>query len=245
MLAKDCKVRDGGQPRALSTDFKHEERCDSLEVAAGEVVLRYRHKRQWFVPPRPVPSGRKVAEVFALYAPDTCSVLTNTCIQQQMYSRAAMGGHGIDGQRSMPGGAGEPCARGLPCGRVLPPPAGAWSFTLADAAQDGQWVVRIARGTPPVGVPEEFGAPIRGGQVVADGNLFSPAATYTYRLLDSGGAQRASGEFSVLSRPLAQAVRTMADNRKAAGATEFNAWFDTLAASELDWDAHQFMLKGR
>jgi len=217
------------------------EACSRQSVAGGAVRLRYRHKGQWFSPPSAAAAPTALAALLERFPPDPCPVPTPGCLQQRMSSRvASIGGHGIDGQASRPGGSGEPCAIGLPCGRIAVPGT-PWRFTLTDGAAHGVWTVRIARGASPPGVPGEFGVEVVDGQVQTDGARFSPGASYVYRLSFPDGSTRATGEFSLLSRPLMVALRSAAARRVAEGQNEADAWVDALAANELDWDAWQAM----
>lgn len=219
--------------------------CQTRTVKKGPVLLRYRHKQQWFNPPAALQDGTAIASLMARFKPDVCPVPTPDCLQANMEQKvAAIGGHGIDGQVSHPGGSGRPCAIGLPCGRVAVP-ADAWQFALADPSLQGRWRVRLARGSPPPGVPSEAAFSVVDGVVHADGTWFSPGTSYTYQLLDGAGASLAGGEFSLLSRPLMAALRRIADQRVAAGQDAATAWIDALAANELDWDAHQAVLQPR
>lgn len=234
------------EPRSLDDKrYLMIKRCPEYKVELGSVLLRYRHAGQWFNPPELLGQAASLRVVFDKYRADECGVPHPDCVQKRMQTKqAGIGGHGIDGQPSAPGGSGEPCSLGLPCARVLPPPL-QWNFQLEDPSLDGQWVVQIARGTPPSSVPRQFTAPVAAGIVSADGALFSPGATYVYRLVDAAGGVRATGEFSLLSRPLVQTLRGLAAKRVEAGQSESTAWVDVLAANEMDWDAYQLSLPGR
>ena len=229
----------------LNTSYQRVTACRAKKVAQGAVLLRYRHKGEWFTPPAALAKDAELKTVFEAFRPDACSIPTPACTQQRMATKvAAIGGHGIDGQASKPAGEGDPCSLGLPCGRIVPP-ATEWRFRLEDTTLQGQWVVRIARGEPPAGVPKEFSLPVVAGAVTANGAQFAPGAVYVYRLSDSAGKTRTSGEFSLLSRPLHEALRGFAAKRVAAGQSEATAWVDSLVANELDWDAYQATLERR
>lgn len=236
---------DGKRPELDSINYRVVVSCEKRSVDKGEVLLRYRHAGQWFSPPKALGVNEALDKVFAQFPADPCSIPTPKCIAQRMKVKVAgIGGHGIDGQVSTPGGSGDPCSLALPCGRILPP-AAAWRFRLEDPALNGRWRVQILRGTPPPGAPTQFDAALQAGVVSADGSLLAPGASYAYQLIDAAGAVRASGEFSLLSRPLVQTLHGFAAKRVAAGQGETTAWIDTLAANELDWDAYQLTLEAR
>ncbi len=241
--AASCQLQNvhDGQAKPLGhANFTRVEGCAGWRVATGSVVMRYRHKGQWFVPPQALAKDSTLASVFAQFAPDACAVPTPACLQQQMGSKVtSRAGHAADSQESAPAGSGEPCARGLPCGQVLGQP-GPWRFRLEDAAWQGQWAVRILRGSPPAGVPREFAVPVVAGEVIAAGPHFAAGVAYAYRLMDASGALVASGEFEVLGASRQAALKKLAAERAArAGLSEGAAWTDALAAYGLDWDAHQ------
>lgn len=237
-VEQPCTAKRGRDDIKLEPNkLKMVQACELVVLGSGTAILRYRHNRRWFEPPE-VKAGA-LSAVFARYPPDACSVPSPQCTQAKMSGmKAAIGGHGIDGRESRPGGAGDPCLLGLPCGAVLPPPAD-WSFRLADASMAGRWTVRLARGTPAAGQTAEVSAEVRQGSVRLDGAWFVPGAQYVYRFDAVGGASSATGEFSVVSRAKREALNKLMQRRVTAGTPEAVAWIDTLMANELDWDAFQ------
>lgn len=227
-------------PKVSSTRFEPFAACASLKVSEGAILLRYRHKGQWTMPPVAVATNRPLNDVLSKFPPDECALPDPRCLQKRMeLKRGAPAGHGIDSQIAAPAGKGDPCALGLPCGLVLPPPAD-WQFRLEDPAAQGEWVVSIRRGKPPAGVAAEFRAPIAQGRVSANGQQLSPGAVYAYRWLNAQGGERASGEFEVMGLAQRERLKRMTAERAAkAGLGEEAAWVDALAAFELDWDAYQ------
>lgn len=256
-LAVDCQLAcvtggtgtcELGSPAGAKVNidgvFRNYANCQMLSVPQAEgprFQLRYRHKARWFSPPGGVVPG-PLGQVFDKYPPDACGVPSPACIQARMNGMvAAVGGHGIDGKESKPGGEGSPCTIALPCGVVLPPPE-IWSFRLADAAISGTWTLRLARGTPPPGQPPEVSVYIKQGVARLPGSWLAPGAQYMYRFVDDAGRASSSGEFSVASRATHNTLKTLMQRRVAQGLPESLAWADTLAANDHDWDALQLSL---
>ncbi len=242
---EDCAVYfylEGKQEAWEKGGYKRLPNCAAVEVRKGRVQPRYRRNGQPFSPPSPLPPSTRLQTAFDTYPPDKCSVITSSCLQRRMNERvAALGGHGMDSQKASPAGTGDPCSKGLPCGLVLPPTA-QWAFRLEDAAQQGQLLLRVLRGTPPAGVPAEIALPVVNGLVQGDGRKFSAPAVYAYRLVGTGGEAVASGEFEILGPSRVSSLRGLANQRAAgSGLSEEAAWIDALGANQLDWDANQAM----
>jgi len=242
---KQCKLSDAGKlspDSTLKLDGSRPQlvqRCFERMVVEGRVVVRYMQARRLFVVPKPLEEQESVAGLLKTHPPDICSVPAPICLQKSMQGlKADVGGHGIDGQQSLPGGQGEPCSLGLPCGTVMAP-APAWQFMLADNSVDGTWRTRVLRGQPPAGVPAQAESKVAGGAVAADGSKFAPGITYAYVLVSRDGSTRASGEFTVQSASQHAALRRLVDRRIESGLPAEVAWLDALAANQLDWDAIQ------
>lgn len=231
------KVPEVPEPKTLSGDtYTFEKSCNAAIVGSGKVLVRYRHNGAWFSPPELPEVNASLQAVFKKHPPDTCSVPTSSCLQNRMNGKTAgIAGHGVDGQQSSPGGAGEPCRRGLPCGLVLPP-QGAWQFRLNEPF-NGQWQIRLLRGEPRPGGAREWIAPVAGGVVAADGQQFDAGRVYAYRLIDRSRATVASGEFEILGSKRLEILQRLAQSRVAEGMSERAAWIDTMFNAELDWDA--------
>jgi hypothetical protein len=245
-LSEPLGSRPDGSPvrvddRLALTDssLKQVQDCFSRSVVAGDVMVRYRHQNRMFMPPAPIAKDSKLRALLNSHPPDKCSLPSPKCLDQAMFGlKAALGGHGIDGQPSEPAGRGQPCTLGLPCGTVIPP-AAAWRFRLVEDGFDGVWRARALRGQPPAGKPVELQAEVAGGTVAADGSWFAPGVTYSYALYEKGGSIKASGEFTVQSSAQYAALRRLVDRRIEAGLSEPSAWLDALVANQLDWDAIQ------
>lgn len=236
-ISDELGVVEGQRPRKVDA-------CTTRNVVKGPVRLRYKHKGKWFDSPSVLSDRQTFSQVTNAFPPDACSLPDPRCLQAQMQGKIAVaGGHGIDGQASTPGGTGEPCKIGLPCGRIAVPD-GHWTFSLAEGGLSGTWRLRITRGAPPPGAPREFDVAVAAGRVHADGTRLAPGAAYAYSLLLADGSTRATGEFSLLSRPMMASLKTMAERRVAQGQGVEEAWIDTLAANELEWDAWQALRTG-
>lgn len=243
---KPCELlntHDNSPHRLAPVDNKRIDSCHAMKVTAGAVMMRYRHKGQWFSPPDSLGKDTLLAGMFAKYPPDACAVPTPKCLQGREAAKStSRAGHGADSLESAPAGTGEPCSQGLPCGQVLPP-AAEWSFKLEDGAVQGQWIVKLHRGAPPAGVPREFTLPVAAGMVKAEGRQFSTGATYSYRLIDASGKALASGEFEVTGASRLAALKKLAAERAARdGLSPEAGWIDAMAAFGFDWDAYQSTL---
>ena len=217
--------------------------CGSLTLTDGVVVMKYRHKGQWFAPPEALPKDTKLADLLARYVPDACSLPSPDCLQHQMNGKStSRAGHGADSQAAAPAGSADPCSAGLPCGMVLPPTE-PWQFRLQDAAASGQLQFNIHRGAPPAGVAKEFSVPVHNGLVTAAAAQFSSGAVYAYRWLNPAGKLVSSGEFEVMGASrLAQLKARAADRIERQGLSKEAAWIDALHDYGLDWDAFQTTL---
>lgn len=236
-----CAVGPKAQAILDEARFKLFDNCDRLVVTSERpVVLRYRHAGKWYDPPQALGKSTALQKVFAMFKPDPCGVPTSDCLQQRMGSKvASAAGHGADSLKTNPMGVGQPCLLGLPCGAVLPPPQ-TWKFRISEDAFNGRWQVALQRGQPGPGRPAETSAEVRQGVVAARGDDFVPGGIYSYQLFDVSGNQRAQGEFQVVSATSLNRLKTLAAARaERLSLGEAAAWMDTLAASELDWDAQQ------
>jgi len=217
--------------------------CEKLQGSEGEVELRFMHKNRWLMPP-PLKPGQRAEELFAKFPPDQpCAVLSSACLQTAMAAKqAAAGGHGIDARQARPAGEGQPCELGLPCGSVLPNETDQ-TLRLTRGDLNGQLQLRLARGTPAPGYRAEQSLRIDSGQATLAAATLQPGSLYEYRLQDSAGRPLASGEFSVISTPMVQRLRQMAQQRaQQKGMEVAPAWYDTLAENQLVWDALQIEL---
>lgn len=240
-----CQLRGDDQKvhALLPAEIRSNPNCGTLTLIDGVVVMKYRHKGQWFAPPETLPKGKSLAAVFSRYAPDACSLPSPPCLQQHMNSKStSRAGHGADSQAAAPAGSSDPCSAGLPCGMVVPPTE-PWQFRLQDAAASGQLQFNIHRGAPPAGVPKEFSVAVQNGMVTAPAAQFSTGAVYAYRWLNSAGKLMASGEFEVMGASrLAQLKSRAADRIERQGLSKEAAWIDALHEYGLDWDAIQTTL---
>jgi hypothetical protein len=241
--AQTCEVERPPHRTKSSLDrknFTKHLQCSELTVTQGSVLMRYRHKGQWFVPPEAV--TEKLAKMLAAYPPDACAIPSPACTQATLREKgASRAGHGIDSQVSAPAGIGDPCTKGLPCGAVLPP-GDTWRFSLEGPALNGHWKVRVARGTPPSGVPSEFTVDVMAGVVSVAGTKLAPGLTYAYELLSQSGASQASGEFVLIGASRLALLKKLAVDRAVKmGLEEPAAWVDVLAANGMDWDVLQLI----
>jgi hypothetical protein len=237
-----CAVKDGAdKPLPLSrAKWSTVDACDKLSVTQGGVELRYMHRNRWFRPPA-FKEGQALGEVFARNPADRpCAVLSADCLQLAMsIKQVAVGGHGIDQRDSRPGGEGEPCTMGLPCGSLLPRDTETtWRLARPDFL--GTLSIRLARGTPAAGFATELSLSFEQGRAVVAGNKLQPGGVYTYQLSDASGKPVASGEFSLLSAPMAQRLQQRVQQRmEQDGLAAQAAWYDVLAENLLLWDALQ------
>lgn len=250
--ATDCKLtcRTAGCAVVPTTEellkpsqWQLSRQCEKLRVSEGEVELRYLHKNRWLSPP-PLKKDQRAEDLFAKFPPDQpCAVLSSACLQTAMAAKqAAVGGHGIDARQARPAGEGQPCELGLPCGSVLPNEA-EQTLRLTRTDLSGQLQLRLARGTPTPGYRAEQSLRIDSGRATLAAAALQPGSLYEYKLLDGGGRTLASGEFSVISTPMVQRLRQLAQQRvQQKGMEEAPAWYDTLAENQLIWDALQIEL---
>jgi hypothetical protein len=241
-----CRIKPGAtQPevkRWLSFD-----NCESITVESGELELGYLHKGRWL---RPAAFGAEsptsIKKLFEAKPPDQpCAIISSACVQQQaMNKTAAVGGHGIDSRKAQPAGEGQPCALGLPCGAVLASEQ-ARELRLTRPELQGQLNLRIARGqaTPPY--PAQLSLPVNQGLVQLPANAWQPGAVYEYDFVDGSGKPLARGEFSTLAGKTSQQLRQLTQRRVAEGQDADLAWYDSLVANDLWWDALQLELASK
>lgn len=241
-----CQVEGPGKTASLNDRrFTTLGACHRLVVGPGHpVVLRYRHKGNWFEPPQALAPGQPLQAVFEQFHADACGVPTRACLQRRLGERTSTtAGHGVDGLATNPAGTGNPCLLGLPCGPVLPPD-GTWRFRLTDPAFSGVWRAHYLRGLPPAGMPAALNVPVAGGEVVTDGAYFQSGAVMAYRLTEGSGAVLATGEFEVVGSARLARLKLLAGRRaERFGLSQSAAWIDTLAASQLDWDVQQLLME--
>lgn len=229
-------------PPASGPGWNEAQPCTKLTVAQGEVELRYMHKNRWFRPP-PLKTGEPFRDVLQKYPPDACALLSPPCLQASLDAKVGVvGGHGIDGRASAPGGTGGPCAKALPCGAVLPP-AGEWPWRLVDPQARGRVTLRLGRGQPDPGMAPQAFVDIEQGRGVLAAGWLQPGRLYVYDYVDAGGA-KASGEFLVMSESRAVAFGKRVAAREAQGLRAADARFDVLMENDLFWDALQMDLEG-
>ncbi len=241
--AAGCAVTPATEEPLKPSQWQLSRQCEKLRVSEGEVELRYLHKSRWLMPP-PLKPGQRAEELFAKFPPDQpCAVLSSTCLQTAMAAKqAAVGGHGIDARQARPAGEGQPCELGLPCGPVLPNEA-EQPLRLTRADLSGQLQLRLARGAPAPGYRAEQSLSLDKGRATLAPGTLQPGSLYEYKLLDGAGRPLASGEFSVISTPMVQRLRQLAQQRmQQKGMDEALAWYDTLAENLLVWDALQIEL---
>lgn len=218
--------------------------CEAITVESGLLELGYLHKGRWLRPAAlKVGTQPSIEDLFKLKPPDQpCAIISSDCVQQQAMSKtAAVGGHGIDSRKAQPAGEGQPCAIGLPCGAVLASEQ-ARELRLTRPELQGQLNLRIARGqaTPPY--PAQLSLPVSQGLVQLPANALQPGAVYEYDFVDGAGKPLARGEFSTLASKASQQLRQLTQRRVAEGQDADLAWYDSLVANDLWWDALQLEL---
>jgi hypothetical protein len=239
----ECTVLRASDTIVLrSTSYANQPACNQLTVGSDGVLVRYRHKGAWFSPATLPAVGSPLSQVFAQHKPDACSVPDFSCTQTRMQSKvAAVAGHGIDSQQSLPAGTGEPCSLGLPCGTVLLP-QGAWQFRLEQPLH-GQWELRLLRGEAAAGDTGRWTFPVQAGVVQASAEPLSAGRVYAYTLVDRSGTAVASGEFETVGARRQERLAKTVQLRVQEGSSEQTAWVDTLVGAEMDWSAIQRMTK--
>lgn len=221
--------------------------CDAITVESGELELGYLHKGRWLRPAAfGADSPTSIKELFKAKPPDQpCAIISSACVQQQaMNMTAAVGGHGIDSRKAQPAGEGQPCVIGLPCGAVLASEQ-ARELRLTRPELQGQLNLRLARGqaTPPY--PAQLSLPVSLGLVQLPANAWQPGAVYEYDFVDGSGKPLARGEFSTLAGKTSQQLRQLTQRRVAEGQDADLAWYDSLVANDLWWDALQLELASK
>jgi len=242
--AAGCAVTPAPSETLKPSQWVLSRQCEKLQGSEGEVELRFMHKNRWLMPP-PLKPGQRADELFAKFPPDQpCAVLSSACLQTAMAAKqAAVGGHGIDPRQARPAGEGQPCELGLPCGSVLPIEV-EQPLRLTRTDLSGQLQLRLARGAPAPGYRAEQSLRIDDGRATLASGMLQPGSLYEYKLLDGAGQALASGEFSVISTPMVQRLRQLAQQRvQQKGIDEALAWYDTLAENQLVWDALQIELR--
>jgi hypothetical protein len=218
--------------------------CEAITVESGLLELGYLHKGRWL---RPAALGTdpqtSIKKLFEAKPPDQpCAIISSDCVEQQaMNKTAAVGGHGIDSRAAMPAGEGHPCAIGLPCGAVLASEQ-ARELRLTRPELQGQLSLRIARGQAKPPFQAQLDLPVSKGRSLLPANALQPGSVYEYSFVDGNGKRVARGEFSTLAGKASQQLRQLTQQRAAQGQDEDLAWYDSLVANDLWWDALQLEL---